>query len=266
MTLIVSLRIPDGIVIAGDSLSTLVTQNQFNPITDVICPQCQHQHQIQQHFPMPSTPATTLSYTQKVFPFFEQFGVGTFGLGLLLGRSVYFAIRMLEQRLQGSNTYFNGVTQVAETIGNEIYALLSQQLTLEGTSVAALPPDQFLLGFQVVGYDGIEPKTIEVFVGQNVHYNPVGRLGCVYSGSGEMVDAIWNLYQTHPESQPPYYAFSLQDAIDYADFLISTTIAHQRFSQRIPDVGGDTDIALVTPFDGFRWIRQKTISKILEEK
>ena len=175
-------------------------------------------------------------------------------------------MRFFEQSLKKNGTSFNGVTEVAERIGNEIHTLLNQQLTLEGTSVVALPPDQFRLGFQVVGYDGIEPKTIEVFVGQNVHYNPVGRLGCVYSGSGEMVDAIWNLYQTHPESQPPYYAFSLQDAIDYADFLISTTIAHQRFSQRIPNVGGDIDIALVTPLDGFRWIRQKTISKILEKK
>ena len=68
MTLIVSLRIPDGIVIAGDSLSTIVTQNQFNPIADVTCPQCQHQHQIQHNFPMLPTPATTLLIYSESLP------------------------------------------------------------------------------------------------------------------------------------------------------------------------------------------------------
>ena len=80
-----------------------------------------------------------------------------------------------------------------------------------------------------------------------------------------MVQAVWGLHKTHPESQPPYHVFSLQDAIDYAEFLIRTTIAHQRFSQTIPNVGGDIDIALVTPFDGFQWIRQKPLGKLLEE-
>ena len=39
MTLIVSLRIPDGIVIAGDSLTTLVGQ-QIEAQSDVVCPHC----------------------------------------------------------------------------------------------------------------------------------------------------------------------------------------------------------------------------------
>lgn len=237
MTLIVSLNIPDGIVIAGDSLSTIVTQNQ------------------------PSTPVATFSYTQKVLPFRGKFGIGTFGSGLILGKSVYFAMRWLEQNLDP-----NGVTEAANQIGHAIHQLLNQHLQHENTSVDALPPDQFPLGFQIVGYDGLEPKMIKVFVGQKVQFNVFAQLGCVYSGSGEIVETIWGLYKTHPENQPPYHAFSLQDAIDYADFLISTTIAHQRFSQRIPNVGGDIDIALVTPFDGFRWICQKAIGKILEEK
>jgi hypothetical protein len=80
------------------------------------------------------------------------------------------------------------------------------------------------------------------------------------------VQAIWSLQKEHPENQPPYHTFSVQDAIDYAEFLIQTTISHQRFSQTIPSVGGDIDIALVTPFDGFQWIRQKPLGKVLGGK
>ena len=264
MTLIVSLRIPDGIVIAGDSLATMVGQGQLEAAIGVSCPACGHQHEVQGKLPMPPVAATTFSYAQKVFPFCGEFGVGTFGTGLLAGKSIYFAMRLFEQRLKAQSP--KGASDLARKIGNEIHGLLKEQLKLENVSVDALPPDQFPLGFQVVGYDDTNPKTVEVYVGKEVHYRVQEELGCTYSGNGEIVQAVWELYKTHPESQPPYQVFSLQDAIDYAEFLIRTTIAHQRFSQTIPNVGGDIDIALVTPFDGFRWIRQKDLSKLLEGK
>lgn len=267
MTLIVSLRIPDGIVIAGDSLATVVGQGQLEATIDVTCPQCNHRHEIESRFPMPPISATTFSYAQKVFPFARRFGVGTFGSGLIEGKSIYFALRLFEQKLkknENDDLSSKGVTEVSLMIGNEIHSLLKAQLEIENTSLEALPSDQFPLGFHVVGYDDTEPKTVEVYIGRSVHHNVIEQLGCTVSGSREIVMAIWELYKKHPESQPPYQVFSLQDAIDYAEFLIRTTIAHQRFSQTIPTVGGDIDIALVTPFDEFQWIRQKRHGKILE--
>ena len=265
MTLIVSLRIPDGIVIAGDSLSTMMGQGQWAVTTEVTCPKCDHQHQIQQQLPTSPVPAATFSYAQKVFPFCGKFGIGTFGTGLLAGKSIYFAMRLFEQQLKKTKTSFEGVTEAAREIGDEIHRLLKEQLKLENTSVEDLPDKQPVLGLQVVGYDGTDPKTIQVYVGREPRRQVRKQLGCTYSGSGEIVRAIWGLHKQHPERQPPYHVFSLQDAIDYAEFLIRTTIAHQRFSQTIPNVGGDIDIALVTPFNGFQWIRQKDLGKVLEE-
>ena len=266
MTLIVSLRIPDGIVLAGDSLSTLMGQGQLEATIGVTCPRCNHEHEIQESSSIFSVTGATFSYAQKVFPFCEKFGVGTFGAGLITNKSVYFAMRLFEERLQENKKSFTGVTEVAREIGEEIHNLLTEQLKRENTSVDALPEDQVVLGFQVVGYDGTEPKTVEVYVGKNVHHRVVEDLGCTVSGSQEIVQAIWGLYRMHPHSQPPYPVFSLQDAIDYAEFLICTTIAHQRFAQMPPTVGGDIDVALVTPFHGFRWIRQKPLGKILGGK
>ena len=266
MTLIVSLRILDGVVIAGDSLSTLMGQRQLEaaPI-DVTCPKCTHNYKIQPEVEEFAVPGTTFSYAQKVFPFRGRFGVGTFGVGLLADKSIYFIMRLFEQESKKEQP-INGVTEAAEKIGNEIHNFLIEQLELEKVSIDALPDDQALLGFQVVGYDGLDPKTIEVFIGKRVVCRPINQLGCTISGSKEVVQAIWGLYKKEPQSQPPYPAFSLQDAIDYAAFLIRTTIDHQRFSQAIPNVGGDIDIALVTPFDGFQWIRQKELGRILGGK
>ncbi|MDE0011732.1 MAG: hypothetical protein OXU36_11325 [Candidatus Poribacteria bacterium] len=237
MTLIVSLRIPDGIVIAGDSLSTVKEKGQLSP--------------------------PTFSHAQKIFPFYGKYGVGIFGAGLVANESVSIAMRLFEQDLKEKETSFKGVTQIGEKIGNYFHNLLEEQLNSENKSLDTLQPEQFVYGFQVIGYDGTDPKTVEVHVGKNVHCRVRKEFGCTYSGSGEIVQAIWRLYKTHPENQPPYPLFSLQDAIDYAEFLIRTTISHQRFSLKISNVGGDIDVAIVNHFDGFQWIRQKPLNQIL---
>ena len=240
MTLIVSVRTPDGVVVAGDSLLPLPRKD--SPV-----------------------PQKTFPYGQKIFPFCGKFGIGAFGgAGLLENKSIYSIIRLFEEKLKETSPI--GVTDIAEKIGNEIHGLLKEQFKRENTSMDTIPQDQAVLGFQVIGYDDTDPKTVEVHLGKAVHRRVQHAFGSTISGSQEVVQAIWGLYKTQPESQPPYPLFSLQDAIDYAEFLIRTTIDHQRFSRTMPSVGGDIDIALVTHFDGFQWIRQKPLGEVLEGK
>lgn len=47
------------------------------------------------------------------------------------------------------------------------------------------------------------------------------------------------------------------DAIALADFLVSVTKQYLHFLNGADTVGGDTDIATVTPHEGFRWIKRK---------
>jgi hypothetical protein len=49
----------------------------------------------------------------------------------------------------------------------------------------------------------------------------------------------------------------IQDAIDLADFLVETTKRFYRFLPGADIVGGDTDIAVVTRHEGFKWISRK---------
>lgn len=59
---------------------------------------------------------------------------------------------------------------------------------------------------------------------------------------------------------------SLQDAIDFSTLMIQTTSAMQRFSDGInadpgdmPGVGGPIDVAVITPDQGFVWVKKKRL-------
>jgi hypothetical protein len=49
----------------------------------------------------------------------------------------------------------------------------------------------------------------------------------------------------------------VQDAIELADFLTGTCKSYYRFLPGADIVGGDTDIAVVTRYEGFKWIKRK---------
>ncbi|MDH4099183.1 MAG: hypothetical protein OEV28_01250 [Nitrospirota bacterium] len=63
----------------------------------------------------------------------------------------------------------------------------------------------------------------------------------------------------------PFKYLTLQDGIDFAIFMIRTSIDMQRFADgtvgepgAVQGVGGPIDVAIITP-DGFRWIQKKEL-------
>jgi len=267
MTLIVSLHIPDGIILAGDSLATMMQEIQIEGEVEVDCPQCGHKHVVKHTVPYPA-PSTTFSYAQKIFPFLDKYGIGTFGAGMLAGKSIYFAIREFEATLKGGvhKQKTKNVEDIANLVGNHLHRLLDKQLTLEGKKLDEIPDNGFVLGVQVVGYGTDGPRIYEAQVGKQVRIiEPIGRdrHGCAVSGQMDVPQAIWGLGKRNPQQKAQYGNFSVQDAIEYAKFLIRATASHQQFSSQMPNVGGDIDIALITPFEGFKWIQQKPLSKLL---
>lgn len=265
MTLIVSLRIPDGIVLAGDSLATMQNQTQIVADIDVKCPSCGHDHTLGQH-PVAQMifPATTFSFAQKVVPFMGKFGVGTFGQGQLAGETIYFAIRKLEQS-SGANVP-SSAEEAADLIGQYMHSLLVRELANNGEDINAASDTWYATGFQVVGYNGDDAVTVELLIGKTVKKIVHSGFNINCSGQHNVVKALFDLSSANPNLAPIYSLFSLQDAISYAQFLIQTTAMHQQFSRSIPGVGGEIDVALVTPFDNFRWIKQKELGKILGGK
>jgi hypothetical protein len=52
-------------------------------------------------------------------------------------------------------------------------------------------------------------------------------------------------------------AMPIQDAIDLAEFFVETTINYSKFSPGAPTVGGPIDIAAITKHEGFKWVKRK---------
>jgi hypothetical protein len=149
-----------------------------------------------------------------------------------------------------------------------------QQLFEEWKSAGLDPnlqPDTFSpFGFHIVGFSpdakgSLTPKTALVSIGKTPVVKIFESIGCAWSGDGRVVGLLWGNTGT-PFANANFEVFSLQDAIDYAKFLIRTTADYQRFSGRLPTVGGDIDIALVTNHRGFQWIAQKELYRILDKE
>jgi len=71
------------------------------------------------------------------------------------------------------------------------------------------------------------------------------------------VDTTMAVIQANCELPMVMPTMPTQDAIDLADFLVETTKRFVRFLPGADTVGGETDVAVVTKYEGFKWIRRK---------
>ncbi len=267
VTLNVSLRVPDGIVLASDSLST-----QTEPINQKLnvtgkCDACGKQIEIRDvQAPPINVPSSTWPYTQKLFPIAERFGLATYGSAFVNGRSIYNHVVELTPRLPKPKEGEDHFSAVSKVICDYFVEQQQKQLSAWGIEPALLPDEWFPFGFQLVGFRTVgvpEPTawTHWIRIGKIAMVEDVTGLGCYCSGDLSVVALLWPA----KGAAANYGAFSLQDAIDYAKFLIRTTADYQRFSGRLPTVGGDIDIVLVTNHRGFQWIQQKELYRILDK-
>lgn len=261
MTLVVSLRIADGLVLATDSLST--TQGKIGIAADlnVKCPECNKEIELKKlQMPIISVASSTRSFAQKLFPFRERFGVATNGMGILNQRTIYYHMKVLEDKFKNAN--FKSVNEISE----EMKKYFDEEIKKQIIDLDKAPDNFYPLGFQIVGYDEeLNGKTIKVNIGKNSTMKTYEGIGCTVSGDIDVVVQLWKLGKDKPPQGAKYDSFSLQDAIDYAEFLINTTATYQRFANMIPAVGGEVDIALITPYRKFTWIKNKRLTKILED-
>lgn len=256
MTLIVSLRCQEGIVLAGDSLVTINAAHHVQLEADVSCPNCKNRFGIKFDDESARVPAATLFSAQKIFPFLGRYGIGVYNSGGLAGRTAYYALRDLQQRLHRRKWKPKSVKDVAGKIGEYAYELAKKEV-----GNMDIMPD-VLIGFHCSGYAEAEAETIDIRIGKSVSYESHKATGFTTAGDARLVRLLFNAAEDKND-RPMIDRFGLEDAVDYVDFLINTTSSFQKFSRKVPTVGGAIDIALITPYDGFRWIRQKPLAALL---
>jgi hypothetical protein len=268
MTLNVSLIVPDGIVVASDSLMTLSRPINQKMNVDTLCPNCNERVEIKDvQVPPVSVPSSTFPYAQKIFDIKGKFALAVYGSAFVNSRSMFSHVQSMTAKLPEKTD--NDGEDYLGIISEQIKSYFDNQLKLEtkknGVNLALLPDGWSPFGFQLagIGKDATGEPIAKVF------HIQIGKQSAVVLQSGlalctgdtTVVRMLW------PNSNPGanFGVFSLQDAIDYAKFLIRTTADYQRFSGQMPVVGGDVDIALVTPRRGFKWIAQKELYRILDK-
>lgn len=264
MSLVVTLKVPDGIVVAADSLSTAHNILQIEgPDFKITCPNCKKEVGLAE-LPTPQIPIpfSASSYTDKLFPILKKYAVSTYGLGVINNRSIYYHVKQFE----GQN---NGLKSVEE-LKNNFIAYIERELLVQFPNYPQEAPENWApLSFHINGYEIPNGKpsgvTYAVTIGRKNKIERNDKIGCLIGGDMRLVQKMWEIGKEDKRRGFKYPFFSLQDAIDLSEFLINATSSFQRFTCEVPSVGGAVDIALLTPFHDFQWIRRKKLMETLEE-
>lgn len=111
------------------------------------------------------------------------------------------------------------------------------------------------VNFFVCGYDEDEPFVYDVGKELKRINMDNGNIRYASSWSGEQL-AITKLLNSQPPTPINHNLMPLKDAVDFADFLIDITVKLQRFETKPKTCGGDIDILVLTKDDAF-WYRHK---------
>ena len=130
--------------------------------------------------------------------------------------------------------------------------------------------------FHVAGYKAEGGKSVQhvwhldVAAGTATRINNPDQQGAAWGGEADvlsrLVNPLWSKDQAGTLAELPSYPipwqfFTLQDAIDFAGYAIRATIDTMKFQARPKTVGGAVDVLVLKPTEAI-WISQKTLSAV----
>lgn len=216
MSIMCSVYVPEGIVMAADSRMTVGVKNAKDDKA-------------------PQTMFSISDNSQKIVLLGKvRVGISACGAGILGDKAIADFLRLFEI---GEVTPYDTVADVAKK--------------LQQYAMRYFPGVHFF----VAGYDGDEPFMYDVNRESKRWNVKDGNIKYAASWSGEQ-RAITKLMNNEPPMMINFNIMPLKDAIDFADFLVDTTIKYQRFESRLKTCGGDVDILVLTKDEAF-WYRHK---------
>lgn len=225
MSLIIAIFVPTGIVISGDSRTTIQLQKDSPNINGGV-----------------NSLLTSLVLSDaanKVFSIFNKYGVGTFGDAIINNLPIEHYI----EDFQSTRDEVNNITELLDSL----------LLYFRGIN------PNLNTYFFVSGYENNEPFVYELSISQNQYRRKNldnGQIiyGLLRGGDTDIVNRIF----TNPDLIPRFNVMNIQDAIDFSRHLIRATIDQMRFEPKYPSVGGEIDTLLVTR-DKSKYIYKKEL-------
>jgi hypothetical protein len=259
MTVVVGVAAPDGMILAAESRTSYIIGERHRIASD---------------------------FTQKVYPVCEKIGVATYGWNAIGGRTIAGLMDEFVSQLD------DGVPREADAIAGALGAFFHERY------VAEIPQEdrdqwaaagQFPLGFLVAGYDNdgigrirevsIPGPVVEAETEITTEFGGASWRGqtdvirrLVFGFDGDLFAAAG--HELPEDLQEPVgdlryellFPITMQDAVDFASFLIRTTIDMQRFSDGTvvspgnpPGCGGPIRILAITR-EGVQWIAPPVVT------
>jgi len=94
------------------------------------------------------------------------------------------------------------------------------------------------------------------------HHGRDDRMPMILKGCGVADDVIAKVMETlqaQVQYPVPFDGMPLQDAVDYALFMAGLAVGRFRFVMGPEMCGGPIDVATITRQDGFKWVKQKNV-------
>jgi hypothetical protein len=275
MTIAISLKVNDGLVLAADSASTIFGQDPSGQMAVF----------------------NVYNNANKVFNLVkgEPLGAITWGAGAIGTSSISTLMKDLRQRFadESSATRKEWLVKpslyTVEDVAQKVRRFMYEENYVPAFSSWEEDSKPFL-GFIVAGYSPHAAMAEEYSIhmqGDNCEgptlLRPLDQSGVTWNGEPEAISRLILGYGTEmrmvlrhslgaPEEQldptieilqrnlaRPLVqpAMPFQDAIDLAEFLVDTTIKYSRFLPGAPTVGGPIEVAGISKHEGFKWIRRK---------
>jgi hypothetical protein len=264
MTICVSVRIPEGLILAADSAVTLEGT--------VSTPKGQQTGILQ-----------TFDYANKITRIKDYpIGVMTWGVASISDRSIQSLIMEWEHDypILKENENFT-VREVADDLQKFIVKRYDKAYPpgvkrpqlgffVGGYSYDQFFSDQYQCGFpNKMSWQEVRPKQPDGSPSFGANWfgkiDALSRLvhGYDRQGMNELIkrgadkDIVQKWIDDHVSELPLVFdGMPLQDAIDFANYAVQLTIGRFRFTVGPPLCGGNVDIAVITPF-AFQWAQRK---------
>jgi hypothetical protein len=282
MTIAISLKVGDGVVLGADSASSIVSDRGVENV----------------YF-----------NGEKIFNLRKGLPIGaaTYGLGGIALRSITSLARDLRERFTNVDHewHLNAATYTMEEVAlrlrtffyeehyvpavRDMIAQLQEERARLAKDNGEPEPDAPIypgMGFIIAGFSANRPKPevweVQIDTAGNCRvpglvWNEESAGVVTYRGQPEALNRLLFGYADKtvrkmidlgvPEQEAVDFlvdfarlahpAMPIQDAIDLVDFLANTTCGYMRFMPGHPTVAGPIDLAAITKHEQFKWVRRK---------
>lgn len=259
MSIIVSVKVRDGIVLGSDGMTQIYAKGSGGTVGV----------------------AQTYSNARKLFRVANgKVGVMTYGAGNIARRTLQGLIEDFNELIIKEAKTYDSVKKIATKLSEEL--VKEYNLHLANVKDEEKP----LIGLFIGGYSegSAFPEEWEFVLPKQLspkQVRPIDACGTSWRGVGlpfsrlyngidprivndlksagvdeKKIDEVIGKYRC----QVAYDAMPLQDAVNFAHHILRTTVAYTTFEVGPPVCGGPFDIAVITKGDGFKFVTSRTLS------